>query len=78
MAKEKQTNNSSKFLKIERQLGEFFLIIGSLLVFKGLEPYLDLLNLNDFWWIVTGFIVVGIAVNRLISYETKFKLIEQS
>jgi hypothetical protein len=67
---------SALFLKIERQFGEFFLIIGALLVFKGLEPYLDTLQLNDLWWIFAGFIVVGLAVNRLISYERKLKKLE--
>lgn len=63
-------------IRIERQLGEFFLIIGSLLVFKGIEPYLDTLQLNDFWWIITGFLVVGFAVDRLVSYEQKLKVLE--
>jgi hypothetical protein len=67
---------SIRFLRIERQLGEFFLIIGALLVFKGLEPYLDTLQLNDLWWILAGFIVVGLAVNRLMSYERKLKKLE--
>ena len=73
----KPSKKSQIILRIERQLGEFLLIIGSLLVFKGLEPYLDTLQLNDFWWIITGFLVVGIAVNRLISYERKSKLVEE-
>jgi len=63
-------------LRFERQLGEFFLIIGSLLVFKGIEPFLDMLKLNDFWWIVGGFLVVGFAVTRLVSYERKLKALE--
>lgn len=68
--------NQNSILRIERQLGEFFLIIGSLLVFKGIEPYLDTLNLSDFWWILAGFLVVGLAVNRLVSYEKRLKLLE--
>lgn len=77
MAKEKSFWRREVVLRVERQLGEFLLIIGSLLAFKGIEPYLDLLKLNDAWWIFGGFIVVGLAVNRLVSYEKKLKMTER-
>jgi hypothetical protein len=61
-------------LRIERQMGEFLLIIGSLLSFKGIEPYLDTLQLMNVWWIIFGFAAVGIAVTRLVSYEKKLRI----
>jgi len=76
MAREKSFWDSNLILRTERQLGEFLLIIGSLLAFKGIEPYLDVLQLSDFWWMLAGFVVVGLAVNRLVSYERKLKLLE--
>lgn len=60
-------------IRDERQFGEFFLIIGSLIVYKGVEPYLNF-NVEPYWYALIGFLVVGFAINRLMAYDKKLAM----